>query len=169
MSCQCTPTPNTCGNPQSCDTNGCAGTFDSNGIATCKGNFVPCQCNPTSNTCGNPQSCDSNGCAGTFDSNGKATCKGKFTGCQCNATGNTCGTPQRCDLNDCNGSRGGDGVWRCTNKFAGCQCHGVPPLVWGYADSGPGSTGDRYTLDQWDNECGMMTTIQPCFSASRLT
>lgn len=80
--CTCTATSQMCGNPQSCDLNGCAGelctfmrmilclwfvgSFDSNGKATCKGGFAGCQCTPTTKTCGNSQSCDLNGCAGTF-------------------------------------------------------------------------------------------------------
>ena len=38
--------------PQSCDLNNCAGTFDSNGKATCKNFFAGCQCLPSGDPVG---------------------------------------------------------------------------------------------------------------------
>ena len=118
------PTP-TCGPPQSCDLNGCAGAF--NGLAElpqCTGNFVGCECTATSNTCGPHQSCDLNSCAGAFNGLAKfAQCTQNFVGCECTATSNTCGPPQSCDLNGCAGAfDSSNGKAWCTGNFQGCQC-----------------------------------------------
>jgi hypothetical protein len=78
-----TPTGAACGPPQSCDDNGCKGSFG--GLAkygTCTaGALTGCQCLPTPKTCGDMKSCDMNGCAGSFDGLSKyGTCKGNFLG-----------------------------------------------------------------------------------------
>jgi hypothetical protein len=46
--CVCSPTSTTCGAQQSCDLNGCAGGFDTKGVARCQGNFKGCACKSTS-------------------------------------------------------------------------------------------------------------------------
>lgn len=120
-----TPPTATCGAPQSCDLNGCAGTFPGlTKYPVCTGNLQGCQCIPTNNTCGAHQSCDNNGCAGLFSGlTAYATCTGNFVGCQCTATTNTCGAHQSCDLNGCAGAFTGLSVYpQCTGNFIGCQC-----------------------------------------------
>jgi hypothetical protein len=116
---------NTCGSPQSCGLNNCAGAFDlSNGIAYCTQNFVGCQCAANPGTCGSPQSCDQNNCKGAFQGNvPNPVCTNFFKGCQCKATTTTCGNKQSCDLNGCAGGYDSNGVARCQGNFQGCQCN----------------------------------------------
>jgi hypothetical protein len=134
--CECNPTANTCGPPQSCSAGGCAGTFDPNSnIARCRGNFEGCICTPSTSACGTARSCDANGCSGTYDTNSNtARCRGNFPGCVCNPTSNTCPPrSQGCQDNECLGSYNQDGSSTCKNAFRGCLC--VMPtlgtLYWG--------------------------------------
>ena len=122
-----TPTGKPCGpTPESCDADGCAGTFQ--GItedAFCTaGPRTGCSCTPTSATCGQPQSCDKNGCAGKFDGlTAYAQCTGNFAGCNCTATASICGERQSCDKNGCAGAFGGLVEFaQCTGNFIGCNC-----------------------------------------------
>jgi hypothetical protein len=128
--CQCNPTSATCGNPQSCDANGCNGGWDSSGVARCQGNFKGCKCNPTSNTCGTAQSCQSNGCAGQGQS-GDAFCTGKYAPCPCIANINTpgyCGTLGPCSFSGCQGNNNGNGFGTCqSSSHSGCLCTAPAP------------------------------------------
>ncbi|KAH6710676.1 hypothetical protein BKA61DRAFT_694331 [Leptodontidium sp. MPI-SDFR-AT-0119] len=118
--------PTGCGPPQSCDLNGCAGSFDGLAVhAQCTaGPQKGCQCKTTPTTCGPRQSCDMNGCAGAF--NGLSVypqCTGNFVGCNCTVTAKTCGPHQSCDLNGCAGAFDGISVYpKCTGNFVGCEC-----------------------------------------------
>ncbi|KAH7395410.1 hypothetical protein BKA64DRAFT_624215 [Cadophora sp. MPI-SDFR-AT-0126] len=124
------PTGVPCDPSQSCDTDGCQGSF--NGLSkypVCKaGPRTGCQCKATSTTCGAHQSCDLNGCAGQFNglflgSVPYATCTKNFIGCECSATSNTCGPHQSCDLNDCQGKFSGAVAYAtCSKNFIGCEC-----------------------------------------------
>ncbi|PVH68889.1 Six-hairpin glycosidase [Cadophora sp. DSE1049] len=84
VGCECTATPNTCGPRQSssqgCDTNGCAGTFDANGVARCSGNFKGCGCTATPVS---SRSCSAGGCFGSITSAGNSVCLHNFFGCPC--------------------------------------------------------------------------------------
>ncbi|KAH9209392.1 Six-hairpin glycosidase-like protein, partial [Leptodontidium sp. 2 PMI_412] len=80
--CECTATSTTCGAKKSCDLNGCAGGYDSSGVARCQGNFHGCACTATSNTCGAVDSCSANGCNGAFNG-GNPICTGNKYGCPC--------------------------------------------------------------------------------------
>ncbi|PVH72961.1 hypothetical protein DL98DRAFT_563348 [Cadophora sp. DSE1049] len=80
--CECKATSTTCGAKQSCDLNGCAGGYDSSGVARCQGNFQGCACTATSNTCGAVDSCSANGCNGAFNG-GNPICTGNKYGCPC--------------------------------------------------------------------------------------
>ncbi len=125
IGCQCTPTSKTCGNPQSCDKNNCAGAFNGNvAFPQCTNFFKGCQCKATSNTCGAPQSCGLNGCGGAFDlTDGKAYCTRNFRTCECKSNPGTCGAPQSCDKNNCAGAFNGKvPTPQCTNFFKDCQC-----------------------------------------------
>src|SRR5690606_13691669 len=105
------PTQRTCGEPRSCDLNGCNGGFVSGtNIARCRGNYAGCACLPTGNTCGPRQSCEAGGCQGTINNaqTREASCKVAYAGCPCNPSSSTpqhCGTLQSCDFADCNGRR----------------------------------------------------------------
>lgn len=122
--CPCEAGDQTCGPPQSCDMNQCAGTFDADGYATCKGFFRGCRCTATGNTCGARRSCDADNCAGSFDlANGKAYCTRSRSGCECQPTDGTCGPPQNCHLGNCQGRFSmEDGQAYCSAFFQGCRC-----------------------------------------------
>ena len=129
LECTCNPSASTpgfsCGQAQSCELNGCAGTYDADSnTARCRGAFAGCVCTPSAATCGARQSCDAGGCAGTYDGNSNtARCTANYAGCECTPTANTCGTAVSCSINGCAGTYD---AWtntaRCRGNFAGCEC-----------------------------------------------
>ncbi len=122
-SCQCTPTDDTCGDPQSCSANGCNGGWADIEVARCQNAFKSCQCTPTADLCGTPQSCNTGDCNGTMIGS-KGTCQSHHAGCACVADAQTpgfCKTLVQCAF--CDGIDVGQQFGRCqSDNLKGCTC-----------------------------------------------
>jgi len=163
--CKCTPVAATCGQAQSCDLNGCHGTYDANSnTARCRGNFRGCVCTPGPNACGPAQPCDLNGCAGTYDFNSNvARCRGNFAGCICLPSSATCGPPQSCTAGGREGTYDNRdlAVATCKAAYRGCRCTPAPGQLGGCGTLGRCDFGDCNAAPVSGGTCPNAGCIDP--------